>query len=224
MKLPNFFESILLAELNLGVRPTSFFQIAEDWAKRKDDWTLVLQLHAYLEGGLNVLLLKRRSQLTEPFDDRITFARKVDLAFRLEEFSRDTQYKTFFSAINSLRNRFAHDPRYIKTDLKCYLDHLSPRERVKMLDALGVCHQFEMKTGEGVISRAEVTLEFPQISAWLSSAYALELLSLSCWIEIGEDGKPYADDFRPTLQDLLNDPKVKDFIQTISKSLERLVS
>ena len=224
MKSPNFFESILLAELNLGVHPTSFFQIAKDWAKHKDDWTLVLQLHAYLESGLNVLLSKRRYRLTEAFDDRITFARKVDLAFRLTEFSRETEYKDFFLAMNSLRNRFAHDARYIKTKIKCYLDRLPPRKRVQMLNALGVCHRLEIKTKAGALSRAEVTLEFPQISVWLSAAYALELLSLSYRIKIGEDGKPYADDFSPALQALLHDPKVKGFIQTISKSLDRLVS
>lgn len=92
-----------------------------------------------------------------------------------------------------------------------------------MLNALGICHQFETKARERVLSRAEVTLEFPQISAWLSAGYALELFSNTYWLEAGEDGKPRADDYHPALQDLLHDRKVKDLIRTISKSLERLV-
>jgi hypothetical protein len=39
----------------------------------------------------------------------------------------------------------------------------------------------------------------------------LDALSLGYFIELGKDGKYYLDEFRPQLQDLLNDPAVIEF-------------
>src|SRR6266516_3609319 len=92
--IPSTFESVLLAELNLGLPPTSFFKLMSE----PDDWSFVLKLHAILESALTRLLEKRLP--AESFDDMMTFVRKVQLVFDLPECSRDrySGYRGFFLA------------------------------------------------------------------------------------------------------------------------------
>ena len=59
--------------------------------------------------------------------------------------------------------------------------------------------------------RERWTSEFPRITIFASASYALELLSLAYYIQIGNDGNCYAEEFRPKLQDLLNDPAVIEY-------------
>jgi len=105
MRIPSTFESLLVAELNLGLPPTSFFKLMTE----PDDWSFILKLHAILESALTSLLEKRLP--AEDFDNTMTFARKIQLVFELPECSRDPEYRSFFFSLNSLRNRFAHSAR-----------------------------------------------------------------------------------------------------------------
>src|SRR2546426_8680359 len=90
MRIPSTFESLLLAELNLGLPPTSFFKLMSE----PDDWSFILKLHAILESALTSLLEKRLP--AEDFDNTMTFARKIQLVFELPECSQDPEYRSFF--------------------------------------------------------------------------------------------------------------------------------
>ena len=56
-----------------------------------------------------------------------------------------------------------------------------------------------------------MTAQFPRPVIPMSAGYALEMLSLAYYVELGNDGNCYSENFRPQLQDLLNDPAVIEF-------------
>jgi len=72
MKAPTPFESVLLAELNIGLPPTSFHKLLEE----TDDWSFILKLHAILECALVRLLEKRSS--SDFLDENSNFVQKVN--------------------------------------------------------------------------------------------------------------------------------------------------
>jgi hypothetical protein len=177
-----------------------------------DDWSFILKLHAILESALTCVLEKRLR--ADDFDERLSFAGKVQLVFRLPECVRDPEYRTFFVALNSLRNRFAHSARYIFADFSTVFQDIPPPKRRSLLESLAVAvmtrqanpHPLQLKS-----VRERWTREFPRITIFGSASYALELLSLAYYIQLGVDGNYYAEEFRPQLQDLLNDSNVIKF-------------
>src|SRR6266496_1060873 len=219
MKPPTPFEAILLAELNLGLPPMSFYKLM----KEPDDWSFVLKLHAILESALTRLLEKRLHD--DGFDAYTNFVGKAQLAFELQEVALDKEYQGFYFALNSLRNLFAHNAKYICADLRTVLLSIPHAKRRSVPQRLGL--SFVEHGPERGLNRSttpcdldEATLKslrdncvslYPRYKLLMSAGNALVTLSLAYYIQLGKDGKFYAQEFRPQLQDLLNDPAVLDF-------------
>ena len=218
MVSPGMFEASLLAELNMGLPPTSFFKLLAE----PNDWSFVLKLHAMLEGAL-VRLLERRFPEEGP-DERTNFVEKVRVAFELPEVSRDQKYQGFYFALNFVRNRFAHNAKYIYADLRTVLAEIPPYQLPRTLRSLGLTEvlsdedRFTSTFGElalGQVENASNREKFEELRRLLlranilyNACYLLETISLAYYIQRRKDGKSYGEDFRPQLQDLLNDPAV----------------
>ena len=71
MECPTTFESVLLAELVVGLPPLTFYNLIGE----RDDWCFILKLHAIMECALTRLLEKRIED--QDFDDPMTFHRKL---------------------------------------------------------------------------------------------------------------------------------------------------
>lgn len=129
------FETILLAELRVGLPPlfyTRFLEIS-------DDWTFVLKLHAFFEGILTKLVQRQLSlakNYQETMTPRDSFVSRVHLAERLRVMEPD--YREFLLALNRLRNDLTHNIGFIAFQLEEYVDELSDlefRRRAKTLGA-----------------------------------------------------------------------------------------
>jgi hypothetical protein len=226
MPPPSQFEAILLAELNIGLPPTSFWRLLRE----PDDWSFILKLHAIFEGVLARVIEKRVADKT--VDEYTSFTRRVQLAFELPCLSGNKgegeRYRSFLLDLNSLRNRFAHNASYICADLRTVLLSIPLRRQRDMLRNLNLTLAFNkpnllLDRLSPVLLKAQPDPEktkklrdvcakvFPRIMLMTAAADALDLLSLARFIELGKDGKHYAEEFRPQLQDLLNDPAVIEF-------------
>ncbi len=223
MKRPTLFDLVLLAELNLGMPPTTFFKLLQE----PDDWSFVVKLHAVLECALNVLIEK---QLKPRPDERITFYGKVQLALEHPLLAPDKLFREFFIAFNFLRNRMVHDARYITADLITVLEALPRTKREAILRSLRVPFLLPAMDGRLEQARKERPSEvwndwvYKWPRTWLHStaANALATLSLAYYARPGKDGNYYEEEFRPQLQDLLHDPAVVRLRREYRKTLRDL--
>ena len=207
MRVPTTFESVPLAELNVGLPPMSFHKLIGE----PDDWSFILKLHAIIESALTRLLEKRLTN--QDFDDPMSFTRKLQLLQSVLPVP-DEEYRSFLGALNYLRNRFAHEAKYIAADLQTVFQEIPSRRRQALLECLGVCYFPHGQNPDQVqvsVLRAHMTAQFPRPVILMSAGYALEMLSLAYYVELGNDGNCYSENFRPQLQDLLNDPAVIEF-------------
>jgi hypothetical protein len=223
---PTAFESVLLAELNVGLPPTTFWKLLNE----PDDWSFVLKLHAIFEGVLGRVLMKRVTE--ETLDEYTNFTRRVHMAFELPFMSRDVvegeKCRSFLLALNQLRNRFAHNASYISADLHTVLGEISHEKRRNLLRHLNLTTAFDNPRGmfdrlSPLLLKADSTVKdakkvreacarvYPRGMIMNLATGVLDALSLGYFIELGKDGKYYLDEFRPQLQDLLNDPAVIEF-------------
>jgi hypothetical protein len=207
----NTFESILLAELNLGLPPLTFFKILQE----PSDWSFILKLHAVVECALGRLLEKR---MLENFEVTSSFVSKLQLAFELPDLAHDDHYRRFLTALNFLRNRFAHRARYIVSDLRTVLQEIPVHKRDAVLLSLAVAAKIPGTQEDDPRNRPlrrKFILDKPRLTIAMSAAYALDLLSLVYFFHLGKDGKLYVEEFRAQLQDLLHDPRVLEFRRKI---------
>jgi len=205
MQKPNTVESILLAELNLRLPPLSFYKLV----KEPSDWSFILKLHAILEGALTRLLERRLSE--SDFDETLTFMRKVQLAFELRELAHDNHYRSFLVTLNHLRNRFAHRAEYIVADIPTVIQGIPTHKRSSVLQSLAVGIKIPGTTEDDPrnrIGREEMTRKWPRYMIMMSAGYALDMLSLAYYFQMGKDGEFYFEEYRSKLQDLLHDPEV----------------
>src|SRR5437667_198329 len=132
MRVPTTFESVLLAELNVGLPPMSFHKLIGE----RDDWSFILKLHAIMESALRRLLDKRLAD--HDFDDPVSFSQKLRLLQSVLPVPEE-EYQSFLVALNYLRNRFAHEAKYIVADLHTVFNELPSSRRQSVLENLGVC-------------------------------------------------------------------------------------
>jgi hypothetical protein len=211
--MPSTVESILLAELNVGLPPFTFYKLIGE----SSDWSFVLKLHAILECALDRLLRGRLSG--DDFDDRMTFYRRVELAFDIPEFDRDDHYRNFFFNLNSLRNRFAHRAKYIVADIGTVVRDFPDPKRSRLIQSLAVGFIItgtSQNDPRNIAPRRELFSKWPRITILNSAGYALEMVSIASYIRSGKSGDCYIEDFRPQLQDLLLDPVVIEMRRKIA--------
>jgi hypothetical protein len=119
------FETILLAELRLGLPPLFYWQLHEI----KDDWAFVLKVHALFEGTLTKLITEKialrkiKHEHLTPYD---SFVSRVQLAERLKLIEPD--YKNYLISLNRLRNDITHNIRFINLRLQTYFDSFNDRD------------------------------------------------------------------------------------------------
>jgi hypothetical protein len=217
METPTTFESVLLAELNLGLPPLTFYRIGEE----PSDWSFVLKLHAVMECALNRLLDKRLPE--DEFEETMTCARKIQLAFEMPEFAHDEHYRSFLITLNYLRNRFAHRAKYIVADLGKVLQEVPSHRRSSVLQSLAVGFKIPGTAEHDSRNRQcreRIMLECPRFTIHTSASYALVMLSLAYYFHLGKDGKIYVEEYRHQLQDLLHDPEVIEFRRKLKSEFE----
>ncbi len=215
MRVPTTFESVLLAELIVGLPPMSFPKLISE----RDDWSFIVKLHAIIECALTRLLEKRNTD--HDFDDPISFTGKLQLLQSVLAVPEE-EYRSFLVALNYLRNRFAHEAKYIVADLQTVFQEIPSRRRQSVLECLGVCYFPHGQSPDRMqlsVRRANMTRQFPRPVILISAGYALEMLSLAYYVKLGHDGNCYAENFQPQLQDLLNDPAVIEFQRGFSNWL-----
>lgn len=118
VRAPSTFESVLLAEFNLGLPPLTFYKLSYE----SSDWSFVLKLHAIIECALGRLLQKRLSE--DEYDEGATVFGKVQQAFESGALVDDKHYRSFLLSLNYLRNRFAHQANYIVADIKTVISEM----------------------------------------------------------------------------------------------------
>jgi hypothetical protein len=223
------FETILLAELRLGLPPLFYWQLHEI----KDDWALVLKLHALFEGTLSKLITEKialrkiKHEHLTPYD---TFVSRVQLAERLKLIEPD--YKNYLVSLNRLRNDITHNIRFINLRLQVYFDSLSERDFSNASRGLGAGFKntplntvpaLKKILGGRTPKHTPTTVRelfmciLPKITIWYSGSYALDLLSLHFHFE--EIGDSFHDEpeIEAKLQDLLLDPEVIAFKKKFEK-------
>jgi hypothetical protein len=204
MELPTTFESILLAELRLGVPATSFFKISQG----TDDWTLVLRLQAYMEGATHALVKARNTELIQQVNEFDTYVSKLNVAFTLPELIDDQNYKRFLIALNSLRNKYAHNPAFIYQSLKnFFLAGTYPRTENGL-----VAFSKDISAGR------ELLKKHPRMLLLIGCAFALDLFSLAVsWRRTGDTANGI-EDYSGALQDILHDPAVIELKRAVERS------
>jgi hypothetical protein len=227
MIAPNVSESVSLAEMNLGMPPTSFYLLLRE----PNDWSFVLKLHCVFECALAQLVERRGADGT--IDHYSTFARKVEAAFQLPFLRGGETWRSFLVNLNFLRNRFAHKAAYMSVDIRTVLlDVPLPRRRAALV-GLGLATAFDRP--DTLLEAVNKAMGRPAIAGpcserareariWLRGLYArllmidiagltLDLVSTAYYIAVGNDGASYLEDFRPQLQDLLHDPAVTQLLR-----------
>ena len=135
---PEQFESILLAELRLGLPPLFYWQLREI----KDDWAFILKLHALFEGALTKLLFEKlairkiKHERLTPYD---SFFSRVELAERLKLVL--PEYKKYLLALNHLRNQITHNIRFINLQLSKYYDSVPESDFRRAARELGIGYE-----------------------------------------------------------------------------------
>jgi len=108
-------------------------------------------------------------------------------------------------------------------DLQTVLQELPGQRRQSIPENLGVCYFPRGQSPDRVqlaVLRAHKTRQFSRFVILVSAGHALEMLSLAYYVTRGNDGNCYAEDFRPQLQDLLNDPAVLEFQRGFTRWLQ----
>ena len=225
MKPLDHFDTILLAELRVGLPPLFYHKLLTI----RDDWSFILKLHAFFEGCLTQLLqekLKRERFRQHQITPHDSFVSRLHLADRMKLLEPDR--KIFLQSLNSLRNQITHQLRFIDFDLPRYIDDLSDREFRKLAlhlctglenITLADCNLSKLPTKRVVrhsfkTLREHVFLHYPKYSIWFSGVMTLELLSLQFHFDISEDEIIPESDIEAKLQDLLIDPAVLEFKRT----------
>ena len=204
-KAPSTFESVLLAELNLGLPPLFFYELIRE----PNDWSYVLKLHVMFESALNKVLEKRGPE--DDYDQPSTYYSKVEKALQSGAVVEDEHYRNFLVSLNYLRNCFAHRASYIVAAISSVINEMPAHRRDIVVQSLAVGWGIpggNQASPENRPYRRKLMSEHPRFVIHFSAGFALEMLSLAYYFRLGKDGKFYGDEFRPQLQDLLNDPVV----------------
>jgi len=227
MNPPEVFESVLLAEMNLGMPPTSFYSLVQETR----DWSFVLKLHCVFECALAQLVQRRGANDTAA---ESTFVGKVHSAFQTPFLSgQDGEtFRNFLLSLNFLRNRFAHNARYMSADIwTVLLDVPLPRRRVVQAGLKLVSDRPDFFIN--IVAKVFKYERFDQLpdkalngivrcSLLFYGGLILDLISTAYYIALGKDGKFYLEDFRPQLQDLLHDPAVIELRRNLDSDMPGL--
>jgi len=227
MNAPDEFESVLLAEMNLGMPPTSFYSLL----KETGDWSFVLKLHCIFECALAQLIERRGAD-----DNGVesTFVGKVQSAFQVPFLSGDDgeTFRSFLLNLNFLRNRFAHNARYMSADIWTVLLDVPLSKRRLVLAGLKLASDRPDFFVNIVAKAAKVERvdELPdkarkmiaRTSLVFHGGLILDLISTAYYAAVGKDGKFYFENFRPQLQDLLHDPAVIEFRRKLDSDMRDL--
>jgi hypothetical protein len=225
------FETVLLAELRLGLPPVFYWRLYEI----EDDWAFILKLHSLFEGALTRLVKEKltlrelRQESLTPYD---SFFSRVQLADRLELL--DPDYKNYFLALNHLRNDITHNIRHINLRLPAYFDSLAENDFRRATRGLGAGFKnlpldvaqllkplLELKKSKYTPKtvRDLFMCLSPKFTIWHSGIYALDLISLHFHFEIVGDSVCQEAEMEAKLQDLLLDPEVIAFKKKLAKKL-----
>jgi hypothetical protein len=227
VKAPEVFESVLLAEMNLGMPPTSFYALLRE----PNDWSFVLKLHCVFECALAQLVERRAADDTGV---ETTFVGKVQSAFQVPFLSGGggETFRSFLLNLNFLRNRFAHNAKYMSADIWTILRDVPLPKRRLVLAGLKLASD-RPDYFVNIMARAVEVERFDELpdearkvivrgSLVFHGGLILDLISTAYYIAVGNDGKFYFEDFRPQLQDLLHDPTVIEFLQKLRSDMGEL--
>lgn len=105
---------------------------------KTDDWSFVIKAHAFLEGSISLLLsasldprlrsVFNKLELGRQETGKLEFCKALDLL--------DSAERGFIRALSQLRNRLAHDPRYIAFSFTPYLESLDTQQRQSFYKAI----------------------------------------------------------------------------------------
>ena len=225
------FETILLAELRLGLPPLFYWHLQEI----KDDWALVLKLHALFEGTLTKLVTDKialrniKHEHLTPYD---TFVSHVQLAERLKLIEPDC--RNYLVSLNRLRNEITHNIRFINLRLQDYFDSLSERDFRRASLGLGAGFKNMPLSSEPALTKilegrmpkyTPTTVRelymcvLPKITIWYGGSFVLDTLSLHFHFEIIGDSFNAEPEIEAKLQDLLLDPEVIAFRRKFEKEM-----
>jgi hypothetical protein len=238
---PEQFESILLAELRLGLPPLFYWQLKEI----KDDWAFILKLHALFEGALTKLLVEKLA-LREIKHERLTlydsFVSRVQLAERLKLVL--PEYKKYLLALNRLRNHITHNIRFINLQLSKYYDSLTESDFRRAARELGIGFEnilLDAPQGAKILSNIGISKLLklrspkytpktgrelfmclsPKTTIWFGGIHVLHWISLGFHQEVVGKSIRQEPEMWAKLQDLLLDPKVTDFIKKLKEDNKR---
>jgi hypothetical protein len=214
------FETILLAELRLGLPPVFCWRLYE----LEDDWAFVLKFHSLFEGTLAKLIAEKlvlrrvKHERPTPYD---SFVSRVQLAERLKLIEPD--YKNYLVSLNRLRNNITHNIRFINLRLQAYFDSLNDRDFRDASRELGAGFKNQSLNtvpalkkilGKRTPEHTPTTVRelfmciSPKATIWHSGIYALDLLSLHFHFEETNDSIHEEPEIEAKLQDLLLDAEV----------------
>jgi hypothetical protein len=105
----------------------------------ESDWALVIKYHAYVEGALNVLIVRhfgdqRLEEVVSNLD--ISDRRKGKLAFVKALDLLPKPHRSFVQKFSELRNEVAHDVKNVNFDMKKYMSDLEPKRFKEISEAM----------------------------------------------------------------------------------------
>lgn len=217
------FETVLLAELRLGLSPLFYNRLMEN----SDDWGFVLKFHSFFEGAITKLLeekLRTHKGTHESMTSRDSFVSRVLQADRLGLLEPD--YRSFLIGLNRLRNDITHNLRFIEFDFRAYVDGLSDKDFRRTAAALcigfknapvddswrEVFHPQSKMPNRSIRTGRELFWHLsPRATLWFSGVGMLDLISLQFLVDFKGDIPQYEEGIEARLQDLLLDPAVIEF-------------
>jgi hypothetical protein len=96
-----------------------------------DDWSFVIRSHAVIEGLVSALLASHLDPKLVPLFDRLELG-DVDsgkLAFTKVLGLLSSDQRRFISLLSSLRNKLAHNPKYLSFDFDVHFESLDKNQR-----------------------------------------------------------------------------------------------
>jgi hypothetical protein len=155
-----------------------------------DDWSFVIRVHAIVESLISHLLASSLDQRLAPVFHKLSLGGgaygKLSFAAALGLVTADERH--FIGLLSSLRNNFAHDPKYLGYTLQQHFDELDNTKQNEFLKALTGVVPLQSRDKWLTLAREDVAEAFrKQVYVFLlglfTLAYKAELSQVSVKVD-----------------------------------------
>jgi len=162
---------------DIGMPEDTLWRLLKD-----DDWSLVIKLHALLQGAICHTLAQKLhdSGLIEIFGRLPAGDNRYGLVAFLRHYGLfDPAELKFLKSLAEVRNTFAHNIQWIGRSLAEYKDDLCPSERATFIESMAVGLKESVQVRGKTVQRRQFVRENLKLAMFLSAAHILAMSYLA---------------------------------------------